>query len=159
MISTSNLNPEQELTPFLVAAKKATYASSSIVDERVLEDGGRELTYADGPLLYRDRFYGEEQFSGQEVVFRGEQPIWSMSYAGKRCSATLDTEAMYAFLKKVLYQIPESAPFRGPAQLQQGNFLYLNKSEGNLDQFSGREQIYYRGELVFELEYQGGRIR
>ena len=59
-----------ELSKFLVKAKIATYASEGEANERVLEDGAKELTFEDGKLKYRDRYYGFNPFVGEEIVWK-----------------------------------------------------------------------------------------
>lgn len=146
-----------KLHKFLVEAKKATYAGNG--NEKKLLDGCRELVYEEGNLKYVDKYYGWKFFSGQEIVFNKEIPIWSMNYYGGSFKTTLFTKKIYNFLKKALSEVNEDFPFRGPKEFSEKNWGYKNDLKGNLNNFKGREEIFYKKELVYELEYHGGEIK
>ena len=74
-----------DLPEFLVKAKKATYAGGATAT--VLEDGCKQLTYSEAGYEYRDRYYGNDPFAGQEVVFQNGEIIWSMVYKGETINA------------------------------------------------------------------------
>ena len=65
---------------------------------------------------------------------------------------------VFDFLKKALDKVSVTRPFRGPRRLKIGNFLYLDKSKGNIKEFSGQEKIFHKGRLVFQQDYIGGLI-
>jgi hypothetical protein len=50
-------------------------------------------------------------------------------------------------------------PFRGPAQFEQGDFRYMNASEGDISEFHGSEHIDNGATRVYGLRYSGGIIR
>ncbi len=142
---------------FLLDAKRATYASAG--DEAVVESvlpGARQLEYRVGPFLYRDIYYGGEQFIGQETVYRADQPLWSMGYAGWM----LDTAVPLGdVLKEALRHGERDRPFRGPRSYQNGDYSYTNESHGTVERFWGYEVIAFQGRPIYELRYQGGLIR
>jgi hypothetical protein len=74
---------QEEFIAFLVRAKRATYASAGgeMIVAAILPES-HQLEYAEGPFLYRDVYYGQVFFAGQETVFYDGQPVWSMVYAG-----------------------------------------------------------------------------
>jgi hypothetical protein len=146
-----------ELTRFLIAAKTATFAGAPGEGVRT-PDFAYEFTFSQGELSYRDRYYGQRQAVGQEVVFRTGNPIWSMNYYGTQISDQVAEAELVIFLKEALRSVPESAPFRGPYNHQRGDWLYTNEVKGDLDVFSGRERILFREEEVYFLFYHGGRV-
>jgi hypothetical protein len=74
-------------------------------------------------------------FVGQETVQAGQHVIWSMSYAGGVSSDVTDREdvlMIYAFLRQALLAIRDDRPFRGPPQLENDSFRYVNTSSGDV---------------------------
>ena len=146
-----------KLTEFLIKAKKATYANEK-AKERKLSDGTKELVYTKGKFLYRDRYFGFNPFSGQEVVFRNNKAVWMMNYYGKSFKNRLFTRKMYSFLRKALMNINNKSIFRGPKNFQEVDYKYVNKFQGGTKEFKGVEKIYYKNKLAYELNYHGGRL-
>ena len=147
-----------DLSEFLVKAKINTYASSGEGSEKRLEDGGRELVYEDGNLKYRDIYFGSDYFIGEEVVWLDGKVAWGMNYYGKTLSKFVSSEKIGAFLKEALKLVIKNRPFRGPDELVGGDFKYIDKSAGGIENFEGTEAIFYRGEKVYELKYHGGTV-
>ena len=87
-----------ELSKFLVKAKIATYASEGEGGEKDLEDGSKELTYEEEEFRYRDRYFGFNPFSGEEVVWKNNEFIWVMNYYGKVVSDKIPAKQIYEFL-------------------------------------------------------------
>lgn len=146
-----------QLNEFLVRAKVRTYAGNG--SESIAGDNSKELTYEEDEWKYRDRYFGSERFIGQELVLQDDIVIWAMNYCGGIIGDSISPEGVYVFLKKALRCIKEDRPFRGPRELQEGDFTYKNESDGTIDGFSGKEVILYRGKRVYELLYHGGRIK
>ena len=148
----------QDLARFLVKAKKNTYAGDGkeVSSQRPDFD---ELEFIEGDFEYRDSYFGLYQAPGQEVVRYKGKPVWLMAYSGgmkKQYHKDLDfAEQTYAFLRKVLSQVEESKPFRGPDSFKEEDYEYINKVEGDITQFKGRESILYKGEEVFIHDYIG----
>lgn len=154
-------NDQKELAQFLVKAKIATYASGSN-EFTVKPDliASHQLEYSEGALLYRDIYYGGLHFIGVETVFRGEQPIWGMSYYGGVLpeSSQDQTVGMPDVLKAALREVPLEAPFRGPESYRQGKYCYDNKIVGDIFDFHGTEIIALDGQAIYRLHYSGGII-
>jgi hypothetical protein len=152
------------LAAFLVTAKRKTYAGlddDATVAAPILR-GSKQLEYSEQDLHYRDIYFGMSFFAGQETVTANERVIWSMSYAGGVSPDITDRGrflAIYAFLRQALLGIGEARPFRGPSQFEQGDFRYINTSEGDISEFHGTEQIYHGATRVYDLRYSGGIIR
>jgi len=84
--------------------------------------------------------------------------VWGMNYYGKITSETIPAKQIYQFLQETLKKITEDKPFRGPDNFKQGDFEYFNKVEGTLEDFKGNEKIFYKEQLVYKLNYNGGLI-
>lgn len=147
-----------ELSNFLVKAKTKTYASIGERGEKILQDGCKELEYSEGNFQYRDRYYGFNPFIGEEVVFDNGEFIWGMNYYGGVLGYQISAIEAYKFLQKAMRLVREDRPYRGPNTYTEGNFKYVDKSEGNVESFSGIETIFFRGEEVYKLHYHGGKI-
>jgi len=147
-----------ELAKFLVKAKTNTYAKEGENNEIKLEDGSNNFTFRKGNLTYKDKYFGFNPFSGQEVVLKDSKPIWSMNYYGKIISNIVNQKKIYEFLMKAMMLVKEDRPFRGPNEFKEENFIYKDKSEGDINYFSGAERILYKGKEVYVLLYHGGVI-
>lgn len=147
-----------EFLNFLLDAKLHGYASAGERDEAKLEDGGKRLTYRAGELLYKDIYYGNDPFMGEELVFKNGVAIWGMNYYGLVLDPSAPAGEVYRFLQQAMRQVGAERPFRGPDRLQDGDWEYRDASQGDLERFSGEENILYRGRLVYRLTYHGGRL-
>ena len=67
-------------------------------------------------------------------------------------------EGTYDFLKKCLLQVKEDEPFRGPRNFRKGDFSYQMMVNGDLNDFSGEEKIFFKGKEVFRQYFVGGMI-
>ena len=143
-----------EFEDFLVEAKKQTSGSESSKPKQ-LDDGSKEYVVEIDDYVYRDRFFGENPFVGQEIIFEKGEPIWSMNYHGK---ATRDQEEVFSFLTKALALIEKKKPYRGPEKLEDGPWFYRFMSRGNINAFWGEEEILYDGVRVYWLRFHGGEI-
>ena len=147
------------VSTFLVKAKIATYASFGEANEINLEDSAKELTFEDGEFKYRDKYYGFNPFIGEEVVFQNGKIVWSMNYYGKIISLVISAKQIYEFLKSAMRQIKENRPFRGPNNFKSGNFEYIDESTGDVNNFSGTERIFFKGQEIYRLIYHGGIVK
>jgi hypothetical protein len=147
-----------QLAQFIVAAKKATYASQDDnFSLRPLLPGSKYLAFGRPPFFYCDTYFGMNDFAGQEVVYYQNVPVWSMYYRGGVISAE-NMSSIYAFLRKALMTVPLSAPFRGTTSLCEGELQYVNNYVGEIRNFSGEEYIYQSTDLVYRLTYIGGLL-
>ena len=148
-----------ELPEFLVQAKINTYASNGENGEEILKDGGRLLVYQEGEWEYKDRYFCSKSFIGEEIVLKNGKIVWGMNYFGGVISNTIESRKVYDFLKKAMRQVKEDKPFRGPQEFNEGLYLYTNKNEGMIDDFSGSETIFLENKIVYQLKYHGGFIK
>ena len=109
-----------ELACFLVKAKKATYANKTNKVNSSRKES-HDYSYQENNYTYLDSFFGAENFSGQEIVYKDEKPCWSMNYYGRVIEENFNGD----FLKEALLQVDEELPFRGPLFYQKGDYLYL----------------------------------
>ena len=150
-----------KLAEFLVRAKKATYAGDGkeVAPER---PGFTELEYCEGDLCYRDSYGGFYQAPGQEVVRKNDKPIWVMAYSGgmtKKYLADLEmANNAFSVLKKALMAIDAARPYRGPENLQDGDWQYVMQTDGDITNFRGHEEVVFKGEVVFAQDFIGGLI-
>lgn len=154
---TEPLFEQTDFVEFLVRAKRATYASES--DEMFvlsLLPSAKQLEYTEPPFLYRDIYYGELFFAGQETVFHHDRPIWSMVYAG---GIVDETVPLGSVLKEAMQQVSMERPYRGPLTYQTGDYTYTDESHGSVERFHGVETILFRGRIIYSLRYQGGAMR
>lgn len=147
--------------PFLIKAKKATYAGQG--DEATtspLLPGSKQLEYQDRPFLYRDVYVGMFTFVGQEIVYSQDTPLWSMSYAGGLGAGVSQSWAgpVYTFLRQALLTPWAELPVRGPLHLTQEDWHYQLTNQGTIERFWGDEQIFKGDKLLYQLHYAGGYL-
>ena len=147
----------EELLNFLRKAKGKTYASLWALPKKI-EGGGKRYAVKKGDFTYKDVYYGEKQFFGQEIVFRKNKAIWSMTYNGGIIGKYTNSEKCYRFLKSCLRKMPADFPIRGPKTYTKGTFKYINSWQGDIKKFRGEEKIFFRGKLIYSLNYGGGLI-
>ena len=143
---------------FLIKAKTETYASGDESKVIKLNDGCKEINYALNEFKYRDRYYGEYNFSGEEIVWKNDKAFWSMNYFGITNNKIEFPKNFPEFLKEALRKVPRDSPFRGPKIYSNGDFAYVNDINGAIDDFHGIEKIFYKGVEIYKLYYHGGII-
>jgi len=149
----------EAVTPFLVQAKQATYASGKKAEASL--SGGKQFEFISDDFCYRDIYFGEQFFVGQEIVYFKNSPIWSMCYSGG-LMASSDIEVqkgVYAFLKEALKNVPREFPVRGPSVIEYEKLKYKNEIMGELGRFCGFEEIYFEENVLYQLHYAGGLIK
>ncbi len=147
-----------ELSELLVKAKKTSYASGN--KAKVLADGFEEFVYEEEGYKYRDRYYakGPNPFGGEELVWYNGEVIWIMNFYGYLISNNIESEVVYAFLRKAMSLLTKERPFRGPSKFKEGKFEYRDENEGDIGSFRGTEKIYFKGKEVYRLHYHGGLL-
>jgi len=158
--STEAVPSSTKLIDFIVEAKKNTYASAqSFSNARVVPSrlGSKDLAFEAGDYKYLDTYVGSPCFSGSEVVYYQESPVWSMNYMGR--SHTTEINGMISFLTVVLGRVQPDLPYRGPSFYRDGKYTYFNSVTGTPQWFQGQEKIYFEENLVYELVYHGGTVK
>ena len=149
------------LSDFLIKAKKETYASKN--QKKVMSSrlNSTDFEYKLNNYLYHDTYFGGKNFIGSEVVYNEGIPIWGMNYYG----ITLDEELMEGVydlvLKPALMKVcsDDTIPVRGPKEFIVGDFRYTFLVSGILDNFAGVETIYKNDKKIYILKCHGGIIK
>jgi hypothetical protein len=81
-----------------------------------------------------------------------------MNYYGVVTDEAISAGDVYRFLQKAMQNVTADRPFRGSGDYREGDFRYHDESEGDLNQFSGKEIIFLQDRQVYVLTYQGGKI-
>jgi transcriptional regulator with XRE-family HTH domain len=146
-----------EIVKFIVEAKKNTYANfgSNKVEPSRLES--TDLFYESGDFKYLDTYVGGGNFSGTEVVYYKDSPVWSMNYIGRLLYE--EENNSIEFLTRALGCVNMAMPYRGPVLFREGKYIYMNTVNGEFDWFQGCETIYYEDLKAYELVYHGGLVK
>jgi hypothetical protein len=148
---------------FLVNAKRQTYAAQGdYAAATPLVPGSRQLEYHEGVLLYRDIYFGDGYFVGQETVYEGPAPVWAMGYAGGVMPSSApwrDLGQVYEFLRAALRRVTPERPYRDPSQWREGAYVYTDESQGDVERFWGVETITQAEQVVYQLRSSGGLLR
>ena len=144
-----------DLINFLVEARRATYA---IPHGTIVGDGTEQMSYDRHEWRYRDRYAGHNPSGGHELVWHNGKAVWMKNYIAEVVSDRRPISEIYDFQREVLGQPDPSHLMRGPAAYANGNYSYTNDIDGTLERFSGHEQIFYDGKVVYRMTFHGGRI-
>lgn len=149
----------KELTDFLHAANKATYANKDAQKSPSLRPSSEDYHFEQGDLTYHDTYFGARDFVGEEIVYKGSVPVWGMNYYGHVLLPEVSTGDAYTILRPALMQeYTDILPVRGPQEYADGNSKYTNRVDGALEAFIGEENIFIDGKLVYRGWYHGGGI-
>lgn len=148
----------ESLRQFLLYCGKEGYASLGDAGATIESDQSTSITLEQGAWKFHDNYFGGEPYGGREVVFYKEKPVWIMTYYGQVKESIEDLKPLYTFLRKALVLVPGEAPYRGPSEYRDGEWKYVNKWEGTLDNFSGEERIYKEGAQTYFAKYIGGFV-
>jgi hypothetical protein len=153
----------EQLNKFLGAASKATYAGDG-AEIAPWRKGFHELEHTSGDWYYRDSYTGHFQSWGQETVWHKAKPAWTSLYGGgmvKKYHGDQEfADQTFNFLKTALSAGEKSESFqpRGPENLEEGDWKYSCKIDGDISKFQGSEIIFYKGEKVFAHDFIGGLV-
>lgn len=147
----------ERLRDFLIASNQAGYAGGEEKKWIKESDGSTTIPYEKGLWRSHDNFFGGEPYGGRTVVFHEGKPVWIMLYYGWVIEG-VDTNLVYGILRKALMKMPEDHPYRGPKKLVDGDLTYTNRWSGELERFSGQEEITQDDKLVYKANYMGGWI-
>lgn len=147
----------QALKQFLIDCNAAGYAGGD--DKKWLPepDGSTTIPYVQGPWRSSDNFFGGEPYGGRVIVFYHDKPYWMMVYYGW-VAEDVQTNPVYAVLRNALMAMPDDYPYRGPNTYTDGEYTYTNAWDGEVDRFTGTEEIHHSGRLIYQAEYAGGLV-
>jgi len=153
-----------ELRKFKKEAHGAGYESENPKNEVKEADGSTTLWYESGDWKLHDNYFGGEPYGGRTVISYKNKPVWIMVYYGWLDDTVSDINEAYLFLRKAL-RAKKDPPvgeaeetFRGPKEFREGKFKYVNNWEGALENYSGKEEIYLDGDLIYTAMYMGGLV-
>ncbi len=151
---------KDDLYNFISDPGEGSYANKPIYEANPERPEFFELVTKKGDLTYRDSYIGHFRSRGMEVVRFKDKPIWASNYGGGMTDGHYDlANETFDFLKKAFVQKDKSfQSMRGPSELKEGDWLYTYKQAGNVEEFSGTEEIYHKGVLVFYHKISGGII-
>lgn len=147
----------KSLKEFLVDSNSAGYAGGEEKKWIKEPDGSTTIPFKKGPFKSHDNYFGGEPYGGRTVVFFENKPVWIMVYYGK-VEEGIEPKSVYGILRNALAQMPEEAPFRGPKEYKEGEYVYSNSWQGEVDNFSGEEHITKSGTLIYKANYMGGVV-
>ena len=142
---------------FLIKAKTSTYADGIKYKVTSTRPNSIDYHYEENSFIYHDTYFGSKEFYGEEIVYFDNSPIWHMEYKGGVLND--ETIEIYAkVLKPALKNINCKFPLRGSKEFLVDDYKYTFESIGTFDQFEGKERIYKKDKLVYELICHGGKI-
>ena len=148
-----------ELNSIITRAKAATYVGGGMPAPSSRQ-GSHDIGWTEGDWHYLDSYFGGTDFIGQEVLWHGGSPVWSMSYYGYiRRPDLIDGERAGATIKAALSALYAEGRFLGGFEWAGPHGLYVDRSEGNAAQFRGREVILVGGVEAYALDYFGGLVK
>jgi len=147
----------EALRQFLVDSNQAGYAGGDAKQWLKEPDGSTTIPYTQGEWRSHDNVFGGEPSGGRIVVFYQDAPVWMMVYYGWVAAGTA-ADPVYAILRKALMHMPDDAPFRGPQEFVDGEFTYRNRWTGNVERYTGEEQVTQGGSLIYQANYLGGLV-
>lgn len=149
-----------KLTEFLKEANKATYANKNAPKAAPTRLNSEDYHFEKGDLIYHDTYFGARDFIGGEVVYENERPAWGENYFGFILDEKLGEQEVYSFLRKALMEeYDDVMPVRGPEQFSVDDKVYRFKFDGDIERFSGVEEILFAGEVVYRCFVHGGMIK
>lgn len=145
-----------QLNKFRREADEVGYENENPKQKIVESDKSKTILYESGDWKYHDNYFGGEPYGGRTVIHYRNDPVWMNVYYGS-VSKNYDADEVYSFLRKALRMSAES-DFRGPNKFTEGKFLYKNSWKGNIENYSGTEEIFIGNNLVYSGTYAGGLV-
>lgn len=150
-----------DLKKFLHSPSNSYFNGNTKYEKKPERAGFYEITATDGDFSYRDSFTGHTRSRGMEIVRHKNIPVWSSLYGGGMVNGHEKlADKTFEFLKKAFNsKKPNSSSFRGPKVFKDGDWTYKYDQKGNIEEFSGYEEIKHKGKLVFYHRIIGGTIK
>ena len=142
------------LKEFLLDARKNTFAGRalSIDSPRLLSS--KQFEFQKGEYSYKDIYFpGERKITGQEIIYKDSKAVWEMNYSG-----TFIAKIESSFLKEALFKLAGKCRLGQTCEYEKREFKYKDQGNGNLENFSGQEEIFLESKSVYKLNYQGGLL-
>ena len=149
----------ETLAKFLNEANKATYANKTAPKVAPSRLKSEDYHFEKDGLIYHDTYFGGRDFIGGEIVYENEKPVWGANYFGFVLYEKISEKDVYDFLRKALMQeYDDVIPVRGPSHFSADDKEYRFVTDGNLGNFSGKEEISFGGNIVYRCLIHGGMI-
>jgi hypothetical protein len=149
----------EELNAIIVRAKAASYVGDG-VRTCPSRPGAHDLSWSEGEWRYLDSYFGGTDFLGQEVLWRGPEPVWAMNYYGQVLRPDLiDGARAGATIKAALAAMYAQGRFLGGFDWVGPFGRYVDTSRGSVASFKGREVIEVDGVEAYALDYFGGLVK
>ena len=149
----------EQLNTFIVRAKAATYVGGG-AKNLSYRPGSHDLQFHEGAFSYLDSYFGGTDFLGQEVVYFEGKPVWVMNYYGRILELSqITAEEAGQIIQESLSRMYDEGRFLGGFEHSTGNGDYVDRSEGDVTSFTGREWIIRENVKVYELVYHGGLVK
>lgn len=150
----------KELANFLQEANKSTYANKDAPKVAPSRLKSEDYHFEKGDLIYHDTYFGGRDFIGEEIVYKNQKPVWGTNYFGFVIVDEVSEKDVYDFLREALMQdYDDIIPVRGPKNFSADDKKYNFAVDGNLTNFSGKEEISFNGKVVYCCFVHGGFIR
>ena len=149
----------EALGKFLNEANKATYANKNAPKVTPSRLKSEDYYFEKDGLAYHDTYFGGRDFIGEEIVYENEKPVWGANYFGFVLDEKVSEKEVYDFLRKALMQeYDDVIPVRGPSNFSVDDKEYHFLADGDLVNFSGKEEISFDGKVVYRCLIHGGMI-
>ena len=155
----------ENLKTFLIDAKKQTYANGDAGLTKLTRQCSKDYQFEkeiDGKLFsYHDTYFGTGKFAGEEVVYVDGICVWTMVYYGASKDESLSGQIYNLCLRPALMNVGKDKDvlsLRGPKSFKNGDFTYTFSSKGDLLNFEGKEEIFFKNKKVYQLICCGGEI-
>jgi hypothetical protein len=150
----------KELANFLHEANKNTYANKDAPKVAASRWKSEDYRFEKGELIYHDTYFGGRDFIGEEIVYKNQKPVWGANYFGFILDDNVGEKDVYDFLRQALMQdYDDVIPIRGPKNFSAEDKEYRFTADGDLTNFSGKEEIYFGGKVIYRCFVHGGFIR
>jgi len=151
--------PIDVLDAFLREANLNTYANKNVKKASPLRPSSSDYHFEKGDLTYHDTYFGATKFIGEEIVYKSGKVAWGMNYYGFTLNNEISEGLFDAILRPALMSgSGDNIPVRGPKEFVNGEWKYTFKTNGDLANFTGLEEISKNDEVVCRLYCHGGFI-
>ena len=151
--------PIDVLDAFLREANLNTYANKNVKKASPLRPSSSDYHFEKGDLTYHDTYFGATKFIGEEIVYKSGKVAWGMNYYGFTLNNEISEGLFDAILRPALMSgSGDNIPVRGPKEFVNGGWKYTFKTNGDLANFTGLEEISKNDEVVCRLYCHGGFI-
>jgi len=144
----------ERIFKFYIEATKGAREAGRVGKIQPSRPNAYDFKYEQGGLMFYDTCLGSGKFVGQMGIWKDDLPLWAMNYKGRIVALGFKEE----FLNKALDSTDGEPRLRGAAIFTEAGQEYRYSIEGDEQNFTGREEIFADGRLVYEMDFHGGEI-